>query len=93
MHGLDGVNATHRPQLGANVADMAVDGAVGDMDFAGIGTGHHRVAVEHISRSRQNPFRIENSIMSARAVVKAGGMAGRHQDKLAVHELPVVDRL
>ena len=37
MHRLDRVGAAGRRQLGADVADVAVDGAVGDMDVGGVG--------------------------------------------------------
>ena len=40
-------------ELGADVADVAVDGAVGDLDVELIGRAHQLLAVEHRGRPRQ----------------------------------------
>src|SRR5215813_10271438 len=53
MDGLDGVVAVHRRELRADVADMAVDGAVGDLDVELIRCPHELLAVEHRGRPRE----------------------------------------
>ncbi len=47
MDGLDRVFATGCGELGSDIADVAVDGAVRDLDVQLIGRGHDLLAVEH----------------------------------------------
>ena len=53
MHGLDHGFAAGSCHLGADVADVAVDGAVGDVDIAGIGGVQDQLAGEYEARPRQ----------------------------------------
>src|ERR1043166_8681708 len=53
MNGLDHIVAIHRRELGADVANMAVDGAVGDLDVELIGSGHDLLAAEYRGGPRQ----------------------------------------
>src|SRR5689334_22213595 len=53
MNGLDRIVAIHRGELGADVADVAVDSAVGDLDIELIGGGHDLLAAEHRGGPRQ----------------------------------------
>src|SRR5262245_18461897 len=48
MERLDDGRAAHRLELGADVADVAVDGAVGDLAVGGIDAGNEAVAVAHV---------------------------------------------
>jgi hypothetical protein len=52
VNGFDRGLAAGRRHLGADVADMAVDGAVGDMNIAGIGGIQDQLAREHEAGSR-----------------------------------------
>src|SRR5260370_38957722 len=56
VHGFDGRLAACSGHLGADVPDMAVDGAIGDMDIAGIGGVEDQLAREHESRPCQHRF-------------------------------------
>lgn len=47
VHGLNDLRATSRGEFGADVADVAVDGAVRDVDVARIGGRNDAIAVEY----------------------------------------------
>lgn len=56
MHGRDRIRTADRRQLGADVADMAVDRAFRDMDVGLVGIGHHRIAAKHMLRAAKKTF-------------------------------------
>src|SRR5918912_1497148 len=53
VNGLDDVVAVNGRKLGADVADVAVDGAIRHLDVELIGGAHNLVAAEHEGRPRQ----------------------------------------
>src|SRR5215208_8206013 len=53
VNGFDDVVAVHGRQLGADIADMAVDGAVRHLDVELIGRTHDLLAAEDERRPRQ----------------------------------------
>src|SRR5689334_17234978 len=53
VDGFDGVVAVYSRQLGADVADVAVDGAIRHLDVELIGGAHDLLAAEHERRPRQ----------------------------------------
>src|ERR1700675_3192008 len=53
VNGFDDIVAIGRGKLGADVANMAVDGAVGDLDVELIGGVHDLLAAEYHRRPRQ----------------------------------------
>src|SRR5580700_3085556 len=47
VYGLDDAVASHLSELRPNIADVAVDRPVGDVDVRAIGRGHDLIAAEH----------------------------------------------
>src|SRR5262245_54628444 len=92
MYGLDDVVTSHPRELGPDVADVAVDCAVGDIDLRPIGRGHDLVAAEYDPSARKKDF--ENRKLDGgqveRMAVEFGGMLHRPKRQGAMRQGPFV---